>query len=48
MGLGMEVESGMIRALIVGIGINVHQTVSDLAGTDLISSAMIKAISRHS
>ena len=34
----MEVESGMIRALIVGIDINVHQTVSDLAGTDSLTS----------
>lgn len=27
----MEMESGMFRALVVGIGINVHQTAEDLA-----------------
>ena len=38
----MEVESGMIRALIVGIGINVHQTTSDLSQSNGLTSLDIE------
>lgn len=34
----MEVESGMIRTLVVGIGINVHQTESELTHTRSMTS----------
>ena len=38
----MEVESGMIRSLVVGIGIHVHETVSDLRKTDGMTSLDIE------
>lgn len=38
----MEVESGMIRALIVGIGINVHQTRTDFTRNSGLTSLDIE------